>query len=285
MKMRKAALIFVLAAILLLTACSGAHESAPAPKSEPSPETGANITPGPVQSDPEAPEETPASDASDPDELEAMRDAYERALNKFYYEKILPDGVSVDEGMDVGMDTDFFAVCDIDFDGRDELVIQHNSASMAGMTEVIYGYDSESGQLREELSQFPMLTWFDNGAVIAWFSHNQGLAGRFWPYFLYVYNSDRDCYDYVAMVDAWDRNLLERDFDGTPFPDEVDVSGEGIVYYIIETEEYVLGDPVDTKEYERWIDGYTAGAETFELPLVPLDPENFRRGVLGTEGF
>lgn len=266
MNVPKAAFTFILAAALALTACSAAPEPAPAPGPETPAAAGAAVTPETHEPEP------PGSPGPEPDEFEAMREAYERALNKLYYEKIMPDGTSVDEGFDMGMD--LFAVYDVDFDGRDELIIQHNNAPMAGKTEVVYAYDSESGLLVEEFSQFPALVWYDNGVIMALFSHNQGLAGRFWPYFLYVYDSGRDRYDCVGMVDAWDSSIFDRDFDGNPFPAEIDVSGEGIVYYIMEPDEYNLDKPVDKSGYESWLDGYIAGAAPFDVPFVPLEPEN-----------
>lgn len=280
MKIHKTAFAMILGAALLLAACTATPETTPGPVPEPTPAEETDVTPEPSAT-PE-PEETPEPEPPEPDGLGAMRSAYESALNKLYYDKILPNGDSADEGFDFGMGGDMFAVYDVDFDGSDELVIQHNNASMAGMLEAVYGYDSETGLLVEELTLFPALVWYDNGVIMALFSHNQGLAGRFWPYFLYVYDSERDVYDCVGMVDAWDSSIFDEDYGGKPYPSEIDVSGEGIVYYIMGPDEYNLDNPVDKSDYESWLNGYVEGAQTFEVPLVPLEPENFSQGVSGT---
>ena len=269
MNVSKAAFAFILAAALALTACSAAPEPASAPAPGTPAAQGSSVTTVPPETNGPEPPESPGPE---PGELEAMREAYGLALNRLYYEKIMPDGASVGEDFDMGMD--LFAVYDVDFDGRDELIIQHNNAPMAGKRETVYAYDSESGLLVEEFSQFPALVWYDNGVVMALFSHNQGMAGRFWPYFLYVYDSGRDRYDCVGMVDAWDSSIFDTDYDGDPFPSEIDVSGEGIVYYIMEPDEYSLDRPVDKSEYKLWLDGYIADAAPFDLPFVPLEPAN-----------
>ena len=59
----------------------------------------------------------------------------------------------------------------------------------------VYDYDEASGELYEELSQFPMLTFFyDNATIGAGISHNQGYAGEFWPYTFYTYDAANDSY-------------------------------------------------------------------------------------------
>ena len=59
--------------------------------------------------------------------------------------------------------------------------------------------------------------------------------------------------------------------DGSPFPAEADVDGDGIVYGIRteEQETYVDGD-----EYFAWRDAYIGGAETIELTFSNLSKEN-----------
>ena len=111
-----------------------------------------------------------------------------------------------------------FAVYDIDSDGKKELIVLYTTTYMAGMTGTVYAYDSSSGTLRAELQEFPSLTFYDNGAVVAEWSHNQGMAGDFWPYTVYSYNSGTDTYEQTAMVDAWDKSVGEKDYEGTLFP-------------------------------------------------------------------
>lgn len=257
--------VFILAfAAALLTACGGPAEDEDEVSAVPEPQrTGAAVAP-------------------EPDEAEVMRLAYEAALNAVYYDHLLPDGQRLDDNYSQGGEKNLFAVCDVDLDGRNELIIEYNTGSMAGMTEAIYGYDSETGWVFEEFMQFPSLVYYDNGIIQADFSHNQGLAGRFWPYFLYKYDSDKDIYECVAMADAWDGSIHAQNYDGEPFPSDVDVSGEGIVYYLLSGEDSTLGEPVDKSEYEAWRNSYIGGAGIMDLPKVPLIPENIEEGAAGT---
>ncbi len=260
---KKAALILVLSAVLL-SACAGPEDI-----------LSANV--------PEQNEGALQTAAAGADRLEAMYSSYEAALSIFYYEKVLPDGTYLDSE-DYGMDGNAFAVFDIDGDGMDELIIEYSSTSIANMIELIYGYDAETGELYEEFMRFPNLFYYDNGIIKAFFSRNQGLAGRFWPYYLYEYDPAQDRYECVAMVDAWDGSIYGVDYSGKPFPGEIDVSGEGIVYYLSGADEKTLNEPVDRNEYERWLDGYVGDAKELTVPMVPLTPENIAEGARGTSG-
>ena len=141
---------------------------------------------------------------------------------------------------------------------------------------MIYGFDSASGTVREELRAYPSLIYYDNGIVEEQMSHNHGMApeGDFWPYILYQYNEETDCYDVIASVDAWSRSYREEDYDGNPFPEEVDADGDGIVYYVMEGGAYALENPVDGPEYQRWRDSYVRDKRQIEVPYVSLTPDN-----------
>lgn len=124
-----------------------------------------------------------------------------------------------------------FAVYDVDGDGKEELLLQWAGSSMAATVEYIWGY--ENGAAHVELSEFPLMTYFDNGIIEAFWSHNQGLAGDFWPYSVYRYESDTDTYQSDGGVDAWDKKYAEKDNNGKSFPADIDRDGDGLVYYIL----------------------------------------------------
>lgn len=247
-------------AAALLAACG----SADAPDAEPTP----------------PPAATAVAATPDPAGSEAMRQTYEIILDVIYFEHFLPDGEYLDWD-ESGTDTEnLYAVYDVDGDGLNELIIEYNSTHEAGRLELIYGYDPESGGVHEELAQFPSLTYYDNGIIKADFARNEGLAGRFWAFFLYKYNAPLDEYECVAMAEAWDGSLHGEDY--VPFPTEIDKSGEGIVYYLLGPDDTTLGEPVDKSEYERWLSGYIGEAQELTLPKIPLEPERFSEGASGT---
>jgi hypothetical protein len=205
---------------------------------------------------------------------EARLNAYQSVLIDIYENHIFPDGQASDWSEGTDMAQNQFAVYDIDQDGKDELILIYSTASMAGMVELIYDFDNNTKTSQEEFREFPALTFYDNGIIQADWSHNQGLAGEFWPFNLYQYNSETDRYDNVAMVDAWDRSLSETDYNGNPFPVESDTDGDGVVYYIMKDGEYKLDTPVDGAEYEQWRSTYLNNANEVDIPFVDLTEDN-----------
>lgn len=217
-------------------------------------------------------EETEANDLQA--DRASMIEAYVSILKDVYTNHSFPDG------NDYGFDETYnssdnkFAIYDIDQDGKDELIIEYVTTAMAGMTEKIYGFNTSTNTASEEFSEFPNLTYYDNGVIEAGWSHNQGFAGEFWPYTLYQYNAESDTYAKVGMVDVWDKSLSEKDYDGNPFPEDSDKNGDGIVYYIMPGDNYELNNPVDIDEYNKWHDSYAGGAEKVDVPYVSLNEEN-----------
>lgn len=205
---------------------------------------------------------------------EARNAAYRSALEEVYARHLFPDGT--DYGFDDGRDIsdNHFAVYDIDQDGKDELIIQYTTTFMAGMVEVIYDYDSASDAVQEEFLEFPNLTYYDNGVIEAGWSHNQGLAGDFWPYTLYRYDEETDTYTQVGQVDAWDKSFTEGIVDENSFPDEIDGDGDGLVFYVMEGDTYQRDTPVDSDVYNKWRDSYVGDGQPIRVPYMDLTKEN-----------
>ena len=207
------------------------------------------------------------------------RSLYAQVLKTLLDENRLPDDLN-DPGDYIGtvaereaMAENQFAVCDVDGDGREELVLQYLTANMvAGMRALIYDTD-ENGGLRLQFSEFPNLTFYNNGAIQAGWSHNQGLAGDFWPYTLYVYDPESYLYRDVGSVDAW-----SRDFQPQNYPADTDTSHSGFVYYVYRDlgTEYGVLPPVDESEYLRWREEHLAGAAELELPWQSLTAEQIQ---------
>lgn len=121
-----------------------------------------------------------------------------------------------------------------------------------------------------------MLTFYENGAVKAGWSHNQGWGGRFWPYTLYLYHSETDSYEAVGMVDAWDREISDLNPGFTPFPSEIDTSGAGFVYYIMEDGVSERPAPVDASVYNAWLENHLGGAAEIDTQYLALTEENIQ---------
>ncbi len=231
-------------------------------------------------------QESPALTLS-PEE-KAMYEAYIKALEDIYFDQNFPGGMQGDlQPEDADISENKFAVCDIDSDGKEELIISYITTYMAGMVEAVYAYDSGTGELRQEFLGFPLLTYYDNEVIEEKASHNQGMAsdggadGNFWPYSLHRYDPVADTYVSVAYVDAWSKGYNEKDWNGNPFPEEADIDGDGVVYYIMEGD-YQLVNPKDGEEYNQWRDSCLKGAKQLEIPYRNLTTDNIY--ALGREG-
>ncbi len=210
-------------------------------------------------------------------DIQLMKAAYISALEGIYFDNVYPDGTSCNFVEDYDKTKNRFAVYDIDFDGKDELIIEYTSSYNAGMGTIIYDFDPQTNTFEQELVEYPALSFYDNGVVEAAASHNHGMAATyddFWPYHLYQYKPELDKYILIAMVDAWDKEYAKKDSDGNLFPQEVDVDGDGIVYYVMTDGEYKLEKPIDADEYNQWKNSYIGSANEINIPYKYLTEEN-----------
>lgn len=215
----------------------------------------------------------PTYRAVPPPEVESdgeTRAAFAAVLRNLRENGILPDGRAA-EGAEHGAgESNSFAVADVDGDGKEELVLYYVDTIMAGMSGYVVGYDEESGQIHIQLRDFPSMEFYGSGAVKAMLSHNQSL-GELWPYILYTYLPQTDAYQEGDMVTAWDGHSHPTNYDGEPFPEEIDRSGTGTVYYV---EGWYEGDPMDRADYLAWEREALEGSDRLMLDFLPLTEEN-----------
>lgn len=187
----------------------------------------------------------------------------------------LPEGINIEENQ--------FAIYDVDADGRDELILIYDPGWVAGMLEIVYDYSFEEQTVREQNVFFPGTHFYSGGFLYDVASHNQGVAGRFWPFRLCQYNPSDDEYHVIASVDAWDGEYAPvREADGEEFPSEADEDGNGMVYYIYDVyknENGIISDiendsAMDDDAYQEWLTSVMGDAEELTLPFQPLTTEN-----------
>ena len=72
-------------------------------------------------------------------------------------------------------------------------------------------------------------------------------------YNVYSYDAEKDSYSEFAKVDAWNKSVSNTK-NGIPFPDNIDVDGDGIVYYILAPDswDYDNAQILDGSEYQNW---------------------------------
>lgn len=208
----------------------------------------------------------------------AMLECYAAILEEVYSSQTLPGGEELEyqPGSNYDVTANNFAVCDIDGDGKEELIISYSTTHMAGITEIIYGFDAAGGSVYEEFREFPALTYYDNGVVEAQLSHDHGMSGEsdFWPYVLYQYSEEKDVYELVAGVDAWNKSYRETDDAGNSFPDEADADGDGMVYYLTGGEKDKSEGPLDGEEYQQWRDSVLGNGNIVQIAYKNLTADN-----------
>ena len=194
--------------------------------------------------------------------------AYFAVLNTLYYEHVFPDGMQYDPYVDGSGDQ--FALVDLHGDGTEELILLATNSYTAGQAGYVLSWEERTGTTQIELFEHPCFTFYDNGYLRAWASHNQGKAGdALWPYTLYQYDTETGTYQPVAMVDAWDRSLVEDSF-----PADADRSGTGVVYYVMEPDNYDLSKPMDAAEYAAWEASWLQGAAEVKPDYQPITAES-----------
>lgn len=189
---------------------------------------------------------------------------YAAILKNLLYSNVLPDGTA--SGLQGGSSQ--FAVCDVDGDGKEELVLLYDPGVTAGMAGYVIGYDRESGTTHIQLAEYPMFEFLANGNLKALDSHNQ-TDGDMWPYSLYRYLPKDDSYEYVGHVHAADRKRLEKHPE--EYPAEVDISGTGTVYYVSEDGWGTV--PIDEADYLAWLAENRGDCGMLEISYLPLTEE------------
>lgn len=248
------AAMLLLAAILTLTAC----------KTTPAPTT-------PSNTDPQAQVSATDSEITAHDlTFESRKEAYYCVLNDMLERGRFPDGDFAGCSF-IGdkMSDNEFAVCDVDEDGQEELVIVFTTSITAGMQARVYDFDEDTGRLVEQWIAGCSTRFFENGFVMEDSSRN-GSGGSLWPYRLYRY--DGSDYDYIAWVYSRYSEFCE----GEGYRYEEDTSGTGTVYFIDDAPEGSDYEPppVDVTEYESWLEGVMDGSEEIVLEYYPLTKEN-----------
>lgn len=185
-------------------------------------------------------------------EQEKTQAAFAAALQRLEQEGVYPDGST---GAERGLSEyqDQYAILDVDGDGKEELLLQHENDCMAGKFTAIYGFDPETESLREELREWPEMQIYENGYLVAESSHNQ-TCGNLWPYALYRYDQQTDAYVQTHRVHSRDQALIS----GKEEDEEV--------YFVNAAAEDDWNEetPIPQAEYLAWEKTWKDGAEEIQ---------------------
>ena len=198
----------------------------------------------------------------------AARKVYAATLRNLLYSSILPDGRIAE--LAVGAYSQF-VVYDVDCDGREELVLLYDPGVAAVAKGYIINYNKDTEEIHVQLEEYPAFTFLSNGNLKALSSHNQ-TCGDMWPYTLYQYVSESDTYELIGYAYSEDKSILELNEMAEQYPDDVDVSGAGTVYYI-GTDTWGT-EPVDEKDYINWLNRNNGNAREVEITYLLFTEEN-----------
>ena len=201
--------------------------------------------------------------------------AFRRALKTIHDELYLPglpdmDRISIQEPGTIEDET--FAVADVDGDGEEELLVGISNTTMAGMCKVVYGYDREKDDVREEAQTFFAATFYPEMIRVE-ASHNHGHAGDvLWPYTVMSYDRKKDVYLDAYYVDAWSRELAEYDsLLEREYPQEIDTENDGFVYLITQNGETKI---LNRQDFEKWETALFSGLEPLKIDWLKMTGEN-----------
>ena len=123
------------------------------------------------------------------------------------------------------------------------------------------------------MEEFPAFVFLENGNIRALCSHNQSY-GEMWPYSLYQYLPEKDSYEKAGFVSAEDKITLQLIGMERQYPDEVDISQRGTVYYI--GEEGWGTEPMDESDCLKWLEENHGDGKEREIPFLSLTEENIK---------
>ena len=202
----------------------------------------------------------------DPEERDAALRAFAdwEAVSLLVDLNMMPDySTAVDESWDMGeMHNNRFAVCDVDGDGAEELLISIQDTYIADQREEIWFYDTAEVEWYCKGAVYPGSEYYDNGTIRNIAAHNQTM-GELWPFSVEKYFPEDSRYHFCCYVESWEKSVGETAFDGTAFPDEIDRDKDGVVYGISDENYNVTW--IDGAEYDDLMKKYFGEAGTIAI--------------------
>ncbi|MBQ7707604.1 MAG: hypothetical protein IJT72_07480 [Lachnospiraceae bacterium] len=202
------------------------------------------------------------------EEINERLNVYNEAIDAFIEEGMIPP--YEEEYYETPSKNNQYAVCDVNDDGKNELLLRVNDADMASLAIYVFLYDDE--ELKQIGSFFASdeTKFYSNRVVFEPISHGAETWGEnFWGQNICVYDEELGKYEYKYVTDAWDSSI-EDSWRGEDevFPTEADKDGNGMVYWLIEFEndEYIEGEPLDDEAFNNKLDELTGSATEIDIP-------------------
>lgn len=160
-----------------------------------------------------------------------------------------------------------FDIQDVTNDGTEDLIMRRKDENK------MYVFDTD----KNIVGEFPSgSVFYYNGIAAVLMPQNRHLSMSFKPYTLYGYNPETNKYEVIGSADAWSKKTAGIDDNGNHYPDDIDVSGAGTVYFIDDSE-HDKNTPVDESEYIKWKVRYLGGTSTVKFDYKDLTEGNIAR--------
>ncbi|MGN0583226.1 MAG: dockerin type I repeat-containing protein [Oscillospiraceae bacterium] len=157
-----------------------------------------------------------------------------------------------------------FDIMDITGDGTENLILRRVDES------IIYIFDTE----KNVLGEFPERSvFYSNGTVAVQLKNASALNGKFSPYTVYKFDSEINKYSEIGTVEAWDKSAYPTNSSGSSYPDDIDTSQSGRVYYI-SADGYDANSPVDVTVYNKWKASWINDASQVKFTFSDLTQKN-----------
>jgi hypothetical protein len=210
--------------------------------------------------------------------FDSKKDAYIFALNNFLVNQVVPgDTYQLGYNKAYGSIADnIFAICDLNGDGTDELLVKWLTADLKDRLTVVCRFDERTKVLNQCLIESGATDFYNDGKVIAlWADPGNSYGKYFWPYSLYEYDKREGQYKKVSMVLAWSKELKPVDSYGNSYPEDIDKENAGEVYLINELSKTDI-TTISRKEYEKWVGEITKSGK-LDVPYKNLTRENINQ--------
>ncbi len=218
--------------------------------------------------------------------------SYDQGLYNSYYSALIgvvedretpwfmedQDRIELADDGTYAIDNSSFAVCDIDMDGTDELLLYWENGADVENTLIVMEFDTSTGDWHREITCPLGSTFYDNGVVIEPLSHNQGLGETVWPYYISEYDSSSGIFEHTGYIDSMEESVCDRA--GVEFPSSYDTDGRGIVY-MVEYSGYSGAYEYSQSSYDSFVSSLTGGASRLLVETHSLSWENMEEYLLG----
>lgn len=206
---------------------------------------------------------------------------YAVSLITLINEQTLPNGEIVKYISDPESDPLQFAICDINNDGKEELLLHLPYDTCETSGHFIYTENIENTGLEDLCSFNEDTVYYETGFIKEPASYGESLSVNFNPFDIRMW--DAGGFLDAGRVEAWEKAYMPNDFSGEAFPDSVDTDGNGTVYFISGELGIDYDNPVDDAEYREYINQFFGDGKEISVPWLELTMENVENTTGYTE--